>query len=116
MRSVSRARRSVLAAASFLCAAILGAATYQPGPDVDLARRAPVIVRATVVSQTSRLEEAGGSRRAFTLVSFAALEKIKGDVPDAFTVRLPGGKVGDVASWAPGTPRFAVGGEDENAS
>ena len=111
MRTSTRACQPLVVAVALLFTAGLSAATYQPGPDLELARNAPLIVRASVVSQTSRLESIGDSRRAFTLVSFAALEKIKGDVPDAFTVRLPGGKVGDVASWVPGTPKFALGGE-----
>jgi PKD repeat protein len=109
--TVRRAAPFVFVSAGFLCAPGLGAATYQAGPDLELARSAPLIVRATVVSQSSRLEPVGGTRRPFTIVTLAALEKIKGDVPDTFSVRLPGGKVGDAISWVPGTPAFASGKE-----
>jgi PKD repeat protein len=111
MTSNPGARRLVLSAVGLLCALSLAAATYQPGSDIDLARRAPVIVRATVVSQEARLETLGGKRRPFTYVTLARLEAIRGDVEEAFTVRLPGGRVGDFVSWTAGTPRFAVGSE-----
>ncbi len=107
-----RAARLVLfAIAASLAALTLRAATYQPGPDLDLARRAPVIVRATAVSQEARLERIAGELRAFTIVTLAALETIQGRVPEAFSVRLPGGRVGDFLSWVPGTPRFSAGSE-----
>lgn len=104
-------RRFASAVAGCLCALSAGAATYQPGPDADLARRAPVIVRASVVSQESRLEEVHGRLRPFTIVTLATLETIKGRVPEAFSVRLPGGRVGDSVSWVPGTPSFSGGAE-----
>jgi len=111
MTSLSGARRLALAALGTLYGLSLAAATYQAGPDLELARSAPVIVRATVVSQEARLESAGGKTRPFTYVTLAHLETIRGNVPEAFSVRLPGGKVGDFVSWVEGTPRFATGGE-----
>ena len=111
MTSSSRARHLLLSFAGLLFALALSAATYQPGSDVDLARRASMIVRATVVSQEARLESVGGRPRPFTFVTLARLETIRGDAPVAFTVRLPGGRVGDFVSWTAGTPKFAVGSE-----
>ncbi|MET0620731.1 MAG: hypothetical protein ABW056_10655, partial [Thermoanaerobaculia bacterium] len=111
MTSLSGARRLALAALGTLYGLSLAAATYQAGPDLELARSAPVIVRATVVFQEARLESAGGKTRPFTYVTLARLETIRGNVPEAFSVRLPGGKVGDFVSWVAGTPRFATGGE-----
>jgi PKD repeat protein len=111
MATFRSSARFVFSAVGFVCAFALGAATYQPGPDLELARSAPLIVRATVVSQTARLEPVGGAQRPFTIVTLAALEKIKGEVPDTFSVRLPGGKVGDAISWVPGTPGFVAGKE-----
>ncbi len=105
------ARRLVFATAGILCAFGLRGATYQPGPDAELARRASVIVRASVVSQEARLENVGGRLRPSTIVTLAALETIKGRVPEAFSVRLPGGRVGDVVSQVPGTPGFFAGDE-----
>ncbi len=104
-------RRIVFAAAGFLCTLALEAATYLPGSDADLARRAPVIVRASVVSRETRLEKIEGRLRPFTIVTLATLETIKGRVPEAFSVRLPGGKVGDTVAWVPGTPSFQGGAE-----
>jgi PKD repeat protein len=111
MPSFMCARRPVLSVAASLFAAALGAATYQPGPDLDLARRAPVIVRAAVVSQEARLESVDGEPRPFTIVALARLEAIQGSVPEALSVRLPGGRVGDYVSRIAGTPRFFAGGE-----
>jgi len=104
-------RRIVFAAVGFLLGASLRAATYQAGPDTGLARRAPVIVRASVVSKEVRLENAGGRVRPVTLVTLSTLETIRGRVPDTFSVRLPGGRVGDTVAWIPGTPRFREGAE-----
>jgi PKD repeat protein len=102
---------SLVGVIACLGAVSVSAATYLPGPDTDLARRAPVIVRATVVSQAARLERVDGQLRPFTIVTLAAFETIKGRVPEAFSVRLPGGRVGDFVSWTPGTPRFSAGSE-----
>ena len=104
-------RRIVFAAVGFLLAPSLRAATYQAGPDTGLARRAPVIVRASVVSKEARLENAGGRLRPFTLVTLSTLETIRGRVPETFSVRLPGGRVGETVAWIPGTPRFREGSE-----
>ncbi len=112
MRRPARATRVALISLVVGLAVLpVSAATYQPGPDADLARRAPVIVRASVVSQESRLESVGGRLRPFTIVTLAALETIKGSVPEAFSVRLPGGRVGDTVAWVPGTPVFSGGAE-----
>ena len=79
--------------------------------DVDLARRAPVIVRASVVSRETRLEEDRRPAAAVHDRALATLETIKGRVPEAFSVRLPGGKVGETVAWVPGTPSFPGGAE-----
>ncbi len=110
-RLAGRLAVAVIVALLSASASPLRAASYQPGPDLDLAARAPIIVRASAVSQTSRLESVNGRLRPFTIVTLAALEKIKGDLPDAFSVRLPGGKVGETVSWVPGTPTFEAGRE-----
>ena len=72
MTSLPGARRLVLAAFGTLYGLSLAAATYQAGPDLELARRAPVIVRATVVSQEARLETVGGKTWPFTFVTRAS--------------------------------------------
>ncbi len=105
-------RRLVLVLAACLPGVVLQAATYLPGPDVDLARRAPLVVRAFVVSQESRLENLDGQLRPFTYVTLERAETIKGALSaDTFSVRLAGGHVGDEIWWVPGTPIFSAGSE-----
>jgi hypothetical protein len=85
----------------------LAAATYLPISDGELARRSPVIARARVDSQAVILEAIDGRRMAMTMVTLERLETIKGRLSaDAFSVRLPGGRAGNVATWVPGTPSF----------
>jgi PKD repeat protein len=105
------ARRLLAAFAALLTAASLPAATYLPAPDSELARRAPVIVRATVVSKQARLERAGSGMRPFTIATLQRLENLKGSTGETVSVRLPGGRVGEVAWWLPGTPDLEPGAE-----
>jgi hypothetical protein len=90
---------------------VLSAATYLPMSDADLAGRAPVIVRASVVATMSRLEPIGDEDRPVTLVTLQLLEAIKGSPGASFVVRLSGGRVGDSTWWIPGTPVFRSGQE-----
>ena len=92
--------------------AFLSAATYLPLPDADLARRAPVVVRARVVSSEVRRGAADGEVR--TATTLFVLESIRGGAlaaGDTFTLELPGGRLGDLASSYPGTPEFQAGSE-----
>ncbi len=113
MSSTRRSRLRLLLPTLVLAlpAVPLSAATYLPMSDADLAAAAPVIVRATVVSRTYRLERVGGVDRPFTLVTFQRLETLKGAIGETFDVRLAGGKVGDVVRWVPGSPAFSPGKE-----
>jgi PKD repeat protein len=112
MTSNPRFSRLVLAAAAAcLPALFLGAATYLPMSDTDLARGAPVIVRASVVALETRLERVNGEPRPFTFVTLQRLEALKGAVPETLTLRLAGGRVEGVAWWLPGTPIFSPGQE-----
>jgi PKD repeat protein len=106
-----RPRCLLLALAGLLPAFVLTAATYLPISDSDLALGAPIIARASVVSMSAHLEPIGGEDRPVTLVRLQLLEAIKGSPGETFVVRLPGGRVGDVAWWIPGTPVFAPGQE-----
>ena len=101
----------LVATAACLPGLFLGAATYLPMSDTDLARGAPVIVRASVVALETRLERTDGESRPFTFVTLQRLEALKGAVPETLTLRLPGGRIGDVAWWIPGTPVFSPGEE-----
>ncbi len=82
-----------------------------PMSDADLAGQAPVIVRASVVARETRLERIGGDSLPFTFVTLQRLEALKGAVPETLTLRLPGGRIEDVAWWVPGTPVFSPGQE-----
>jgi PKD repeat protein len=88
------------------------AATYMPLSDGDLARRSPLIVRAEVLSQETRLESEGGQELACTLTTFRVLEILKGRLSsDRVRLELPGGEVGGARTEFPGTPDFARSGE-----
>ena len=111
-RGRSPGRRIVFAAVGFLFALSLRAATYQAG----LGRR-PRAPRPGDRPGFGRVPGSRGSRpsggrlRPFTIVTLATLETIRGQVPEAFSVRLPGGRVGGTAAWIPGTPVFRGGSE-----
>ena len=111
MNLPTRPRRLLLVLAALLPGFVLSAATYLPMPDADLAHGAPIVARATVVSLDTHLEPIGGEDRPVTLVTLQLLEAIKGSPGATFVVRLPGGRVGDLAWWIPGTPVFAPGQE-----
>jgi hypothetical protein len=88
------------------------AATYLPLPDQELARRAPVIVRARVVEQETRLASEDGRDIVVTATRFEPLEVIKGSIEaEIFTIELPGGVWRDLSTWVPGTPSFGAGQE-----
>ena len=112
MTSRTRPLRCLLVAAAVcLPALFLGAATYLPMSDVDLARGAPVIVHASVVALETRLEPINGESLPVTFVTLRRLEALKGAVPETLTLRLPGGHLADQAWWVPGTPVFSPGQE-----
>jgi PKD repeat protein len=99
-------------ALSVLTTGRAGGATYLPLSDEALARRSPVIVRARVIGQETRITRIDGGDAAETVTRFEPLEVLKGRIPvETFEIALPGGTVGGVASWIPGTPSFAPGGE-----
>ena len=100
-----------VAAAVCLPALFLGAATYLPMSDVDLARGAPVIVHASVVALETRLEPINGESLPVTFVTLRRLEALKGAAPETLTLRLPGDHLADQTWWVPGTPVFSPGQE-----
>ncbi len=88
------------------------AATYLPLPDEELARRATVIVRARVAVQEVMPAAEDGQETVVTRTWFEPLEVLKGRIDSpTFQIELPGGSLGDVVSWVPGTPTFEPGGE-----
>src|SRR5438128_4073249 len=103
---------SLAAALSVLAVGRAGGATYLPLSDEALARRSPVIVRAQVVGQDTRVTSIDGGDAALTVTRFQPLEVLKGRIPPGtFEVALPGGSAGGVSSWIPGTPSFSSGSE-----
>ncbi len=82
------------------------AAVYLPMPDRDLAREATAVVLARAVDQKTVLGTVDGDNRPFTLMTFEAVEVLKGDLPGRFQVRLAGGIAGERAWAIPGTPTF----------
>ncbi len=88
------------------------AASYLPLSDDSLARRAPIIVRAQVVSQTRRLDAVENEALVVTRTALRVLEVLKGEMAsDPFFLDLPGGQIGAMTTWYPGTPEFTIGGE-----
>lgn len=111
MNPVSRFafRHLVLFAVSILAAGAAGAATYLPLSDEELAARSPVIVRARVLGQETRVATMDGVDTAVTVTLFRPLEVIKGEIAsETFRIELPGGVAREVATWVPGTPSFAA--------
>src|SRR5439155_16619926 len=114
MSSCSRPLSKILLAFSLaaLSAISADAATYLPISDEQLARRAPVIVRARVVGQETRLTSEEGTDAVVTATRFEPLEVLKGSImAGTFSIDLTGGAVGNLSSWVPGTPSFVAGGE-----
>jgi PKD repeat protein len=85
----------------------LRATTYAAISDSDLTRKAPVVVLAEVVGEQVRTEWIGSDAYPFTIVTMRRLEILKGSLPEErFSVRLPGGRIGEVSWWVPGVPAF----------
>ncbi len=111
MKSMGRRVSLSLCAAALFVAGLpepARAASYLPLSDEELARRAPIIVRAQVIAQEIRLEIIQGQDFPSTLTSFRVIEVLKGQIAaDTFRLELAGGQIGEIASWIPGTPEFA---------
>jgi hypothetical protein len=100
---------SLLALALLLSPVRVRGASYLPLADKDLARQAPVIVRARVIGQETRVAKAEQQEIVLTRTSFEPLEVFKGSIPStSFSVELPGGEAEDFSYWIPGTPAFAL--------
>jgi hypothetical protein len=72
----------------------------------DLVARAEQIVAGTV---TGIKQAADASGAPVTLVTFADLTVLKGDVGDTLTLRFYGGEIGDVVVHIPDMPKFNIG-------
>jgi PKD repeat protein len=110
-------RVGLLFGAAATLARSVPAASYLPLPDAELARRAPVVLRARVVSSELKHESLDNDPDAvFTVTTLRALEVIKSPgaslrAGDVFRLELPGGQDDTAATWIPGTPAFSDGAE-----
>ena len=103
---------SLVIGLAFLSAVCAGAATYLPLSDEELAGRTPVIVRARVAAQETRLAGEKGRDLVVTMTTFVPLEVLKGSIQsETIRIELPGGEQGGLSTWVPGTPSFTIGGE-----
>ena len=74
----------------------------------DMSAEADMIFVGTVEDVHSEwVAEEGGPIE--TLVTFSALEWIRGNAHDELTLRFSGGEMNDIAERLPGMPRFSVG-------
>jgi hypothetical protein len=64
-----------------------------------------------VIGSSVEAETIDGEDRPFTVTALALIEAIKGSPGETFSVRLPGGRLGDRAWWLGGTPVFSPGQE-----
>lgn len=86
-------------------AAAAGATTIERMSLAKMARVVPVIVRARCTG-TSVIHDAG---EIWTLTSFDVEETWRGAAPAQITVRLLGGRMGDITSHVSGVPEFRAG-------
>lgn len=110
-----RELRPVAFLLAFACSAALAApsaygASYLPLSDSELAKRAPIIVLAEVVDEDVALVQTGGRGLPHTRTRLRAVEVFKGALSDeAFTLRLPGGELGNLGWRVAGRPTFLLG-------
>jgi len=96
----------LLFAALLVCPSA-GATTFARMSVAEMTHAAPVIVRARCVANTVNLEEG----EIWTFTEFEIQETWRGTAPARITVRLLGGRLGDITSTVSGVPRFH-GGEE----
>jgi hypothetical protein len=96
-----------LMAISFAATAPVLATTLKRMSLADLSRAAHTIVRAHCLSNSTRWD----AGEIWTFTTFDVGEVWKGSTPPQITVRLLGGKSGNLTSTVSGVPRFAPGEE-----
>ncbi len=88
-----------------LLGADAGATTLQRMSLAQMARAAPLIVRARCVANSVALD----TGEIWTFTSFEVEETWRGNAPPQVTVRLLGGRLGAVTSHVAGIPQFRPG-------
>ena len=95
----------IAAAIALAFAAAISATTIERMSLQKMAQSAPVIVRAQCKGN-SVVRDAG---EVWTLSSFAVEETWRGETTPQITVRLLGGRMGDITAHVSGVPRFQPG-------
>ncbi len=93
--------------AAILVAANAGATTLERMTLRQIASASAFVVRARCVGVSSRWENG----EIWTFSRFGTIENWKGALPAEFTVRMIGGRVGEIESVVSDVPRFAPGEE-----
>lgn len=92
-----------------LWAAHAGATTLVLVDTAELARKADLIVRGTVLRSESHWT--GDHRRIVTDVEVSVAEALKGSPAKTVVIEQPGGEVGNLGQYVEGVARFALGEE-----
>ena len=107
MMTIRKFAALALVAISFAATAPVLATTLKRMSLPDLSRAAHTIVRARCVANSTRWD----TGEIWTFTTFDVEEIWKGSAPAQITVRLLGGKSGNLTSTVSGVPRFAPGEE-----
>ena len=73
----------------------------------EMTRKAPVVVRGTVVQVQPRWSDVGGHIESW--VELQVTDRVKGTVPATLVVRVPGGTIGELTMSVAGAPKFIPG-------
>ena len=73
----------------------------------QLARAADTVVRARCVGSTARWENGA----IWTFSEFEVVKRFRGEAPARFQIRLPGGRIGGIATHVEDVPQFRAGDE-----
>ncbi len=71
----------------------------------ELAKTSDLIVQGEVLEISSRME----SKHIYTYVKVKISNSFKGDFPDAVTLKIKGGKIGNIVEKVSGNPSFEKG-------
>jgi len=107
MMTIRKFAALALVAISFATSASVPATTLKRMSLPDLSRAAHTIVRARCLANSTRWD----AGEIWTFTTFDVEEIWKGSAPARITVRLLGGKTGNLTSTVSGVPRFAPGEE-----
>lgn len=104
---MGRTQKLTAVALLLACAPLARATTLQRMTLEELAATAQYLVRVRCLATESRFEEG----EIWTFTTFEVLETMKGNLSRRITVRLLGGRAGNLVSTVDGVPRFHPGEE-----